>query len=233
MTQSVITSADNKIFKALCKLLDARGQKKQERTIIAGAKLVREFARERPQDCCSLITSDRLEDRGMDAVIRQFAEAGKLLVLKRGLFGEVDIFNTGAPLLEVLAPAIPQWDGLLAGQGCTLLLPFQDPANAGAAARSAAAFGVRQVVLLREAANPFHPKSIRASAGAVFKLSFSRGPSLGEVVRLPDMAGRIVALDMQGASIHRFVFPCGFLQFFSAEIYISQRQMGDNVTGVK
>jgi len=211
MTQTVITSADNKVFKALCRLLDARGLKKQERTIVAGAKLVRELVRERPRDCCSLIISDRLGAGGMDAVVRHFSEAGKLIVLKRGLFGEVDIFNTSSPLLEVLAPAIPQWDGLLTGQGCTLLLPFQDPANVGAAARSAVAFGVREVILLREAANPFHPKSIRASAGVVFKLSFYRGPSLDEVVKLPDMAGRIVALDMQGASIHRFVFPSQFM----------------------
>lgn len=211
MTHAVITSAENKIFKALCRLLDARGLKKQERMIVAGVKLIGELAASRPQDCRSLIVPDRLEPCGLDPLVRHFAEEGKLIVLKRGLFRMLDIFHTGYPLLEFTAPAIPQWDGVLTGKGCTLLLPFQDPANVGAAVRSAAAFGVRQVVLLREAAHPYHPKSIRASAGAVFKLLFSRGPALGEVMHLPDLAERIVALDMGGASIHRFAFPAQFL----------------------
>lgn len=207
----IITSPDNSTFKALCRLSDARGLKKQERTLVAGAKLVREFARERPRECCSLIAFDGFQGLGMDDVVQQFAGQGKLTVLKRGLFSQLDIFNTGAPLLEVKVPAMPAWDGKLAGHGCVLAVPFQDPANVGAAARSAAAFGVQQVVLLKEAASPFHPKSIRASGGAVFRLSFSRGPSLAELVHMPDVARHIVALDMQGASILQVSFPPQFL----------------------
>ena len=207
----IIASPDNRTFKALCKLTDARGQKKQERTLVAGAKLVREFICERPGQCCTLIVCDGVQCHGMDDVVQQFAGQGNLTVLKRGLFSQLDIFNTGAPLLEVMSPGIPQWGCRLAGQGCVLALPFQDPVNVGAAARSAAAFGVQQVVLLREAASPFHPKSVRASGGAVFKLSFFRGPSLAELVQLPEVASHIVALDMQGASILQFSFPAQFL----------------------
>ena len=210
-TPIIIASPDNKTFKALCKLTDARGLKKQERTLVSGAKLVREFVSERPDECSSLIISEGFQSPGMDDVVQQFAGQGNLTVLKQVLFSRLDMFNTAAPLLEVMAPGIPQWDCRLAGQGCTLVLPFQDPVNVGAAARSAAAFGVRQVVLLREAASPFHPKSVRASGGAVFKLSFFRGPALAEIVQLPDVAPHIVALDMQGTSILQFSFPPQFL----------------------
>lgn len=209
MPQPVITSRDNKLFKELRRLLDARGLKKQERTIVAGHKLVRELVRERPRDCRRLIVPESFQ--GMDDVIGPFAEAGRLVVFGRSLFGELDTFGTKSPLLELAAPAVAPWDGRLTAQGCTLLLPFQDPANVGAAARSAAAFGVRQVVVLREAAHPFHPKSIRASAGAVFRLSFLRGPSLAGVAQLPGAADKIIALDMGGAPIERFAFPEQFL----------------------
>jgi TrmH family RNA methyltransferase len=210
-TPLIITSPDNRIFKALCKLTDGRGLKKQERTLVSGPKLVRELALERPQECCALILFDGFDESGMNDIVRQFSREGKLLVLKKGLYNELDMFRTNGPLLEMMAPYIPEWDCRLTEPGCVLALPFQDPANVGAAARSAAAFGVRQVLLLREAANPFHPKSVRASGGAVFRLSFSRGPSLAEVVQLPDMARQIVALDMQGVSIREFAFPERFL----------------------
>jgi len=210
-TQLVISSPDNRTFKALCKLTDGRGLKKQGRTLVAGAKLVRELALERPQQCCSLIVFDGFQESGMSDVVQQFGREGKLIVLKKGLFNELDMFRTNGPLLEMTAPSIPEWDFRLTEPGCVLALPFQDPVNVGAASRSAAAFGVRQVVLLKEAASPFHPKSIRSSGGAVFRLSFSRGPSLAEVVQLPDVASHIVALDMQGAPILQFSFPEAFL----------------------
>jgi tRNA G18 (ribose-2'-O)-methylase SpoU len=44
--------------------------------------------------------------------------------------------------------------------------------------RSAAGFGVKRIILTRDAANPYHPKSIRSSAGAVFEVEFVRGPRL-------------------------------------------------------
>lgn len=207
----IITSPGNRTFKVLCKLTDGRGLKKQERTLVSGAKLVRELVLERPQECCALIVFDGFEEGGMGDVVQQFSREGKLLVFKKALFNELDMFRTNAPLLEMMAPSIPEWNCRLTEPGCVLALPFQDPANVGAAARSAAAFGVRQVVLLKEAASPFHPKSIRASGGAVFRLSFSRGPSLAEVVQLPDMARHIVALDMKGSSIRQFSFPSQFL----------------------
>ncbi len=210
MTVAVITSPDNRVFKNLRRLLDSRGLKRQERTIAAGEKIVRELAAERPLECLSLIVSEKLHDPEAEGLIGQFAASGRLTVLRHALFSELDSFATGGPLLEIRAPAIPEWGCLPPARGCALVLPFQDPANLGASIRSAAAFGITDAVLLREAANPFHPKSIRASAGAVFRLSFFRGPALGELVRMP-AAQYIVPLDMDGTPIERFAFPARFL----------------------
>ncbi len=46
---------------------------------------------------------------------------------------------------------------------------LQDPGNVGTLIRSAAAFGVDGVVLLDGTVDPFNPKAVRASAGAVFR----------------------------------------------------------------
>ena len=97
-TPLIVTSPDNRTFKALCKLTDGRGLKKQERTLVSGPKLVRELALERPQECCSLIVFDGFDESGMGDVVQQFSREGKLLVLKKGLFNELDMFRTnGAP----------------------------------------------------------------------------------------------------------------------------------------
>lgn len=48
-----------------------------------------------------------------------------------------------------------------------------DPSNVGAMTRTAAAFGFAGVLLLEGCADPFCPKSVRASAGTVLKIPFA------------------------------------------------------------
>ncbi len=60
---------------------------------------------------------------------------------------------------------------LSAADNCVLLDRIQDPANMGAIIRSGAAFGFTSY-LLEDCADPFLEKTVRASAGAVFKCDF-------------------------------------------------------------
>ncbi len=46
----------------------------------------------------------------------------------------------------------------------------QDPGNAGAVVRAAEAFGATGVAFLKGSVNPYNPKSLRASAGSIFRL---------------------------------------------------------------
>jgi len=58
-------------------------------------------------------------------------------------------------------------------------------------------------VLLEESANPFHGKTIRASAGEQFHLSLKKGPSIRTLKsRVP-----LYALDMNGKNIETVQWP--------------------------
>ena len=102
------------------------------------------------------------------------------------LFKELDVVGTHAPLLLVRVPAIAVWNDADAWPlGCTLFVPFQDPENIGAVIRSAAAFGVARVVLLREAAHPFHHRSARAAGPASLPGSARAGASRSKICESP------------------------------------------------
>ena len=147
----------------------------------------------------------------MNAAIGEFDRGGALLLLKKALFNELDLFNTKGPLLEVDLPEFGEWDRT-AGPGCTLLVPFQDPVNVGSAVRSAAGFGVKDVVMLEGAAHPFHPKSVRSSAGAVFAVRFMRGPALHDLPSVLGAGGpELIALDRGGRPLPGVTFPERFL----------------------
>ena len=76
-----------------------------------------------------------------------------------------------------------------------------DPLNLGAILRSAEAFGASRVILLEEAANPFLPKAIKASAGSSLRIAMEKGPSLGA------LSGEFIALDLEGTSLPDFRWP--------------------------
>ncbi|MFN0106915.1 MAG: TrmH family RNA methyltransferase [Bryobacteraceae bacterium] len=84
----------------------------------------------------------------------------------------------------------------LAGNTLAIALDgVQDPGNAGAIVRSAEAFGATGVVFLKGSVSPWNPKTLRASAGSLFRLPFALSewdPFLHEIEsrRIPLYAAR-------------------------------------------
>ena len=78
----------------------------------------------------------------------------------------------------------------------------QDPGNAGALIRLAAAFDADAVLTGPGTADPVHPKVVRAATGAWFRIAIARSPDLAADLRL--LSGRgyeIVGAAADGASV--------------------------------
>ncbi len=196
-----IDSEDNRFYKQLVQVLSGRGIRKHEAAIVSGPKIVADLLRATPDSIEAWISTPAHESppSSLPARVTWYQMAPKL-------FRTLDVAGTDAPLLVVATPEMTVWDPARLARGCTLLVPFQDPENVGAAIRSAVAFGVGEVVLLAEAAHPYHPKSLRASGGAVFLTTLRRGPSITEL----DDALPIIALSSEGAGVATFAFPDRF-----------------------
>jgi tRNA G18 (ribose-2'-O)-methylase SpoU len=199
MKVKAITSEDNPEFKTFLKLTRARGIKKNGLALLSRPKQVREVLKDFPNQCAGIILSDMKETS-----LEFITEDIPVYHFSSKLFRQVDLFDTGQPILLVRVPQFAQWHDKLPEKGCTLCIPFQDPANVGAVIRSAAAFGVSEIVLLKEAAHPFLPKSVRAAGGALFRVPLFQGPSLDEF-KLSD--GPVVTLSPDGKDIGVYRFP--------------------------
>lgn len=89
------------------------------------------------------------------------------------------ISATGSPQPILALVEMPVWSAKSFRPGLPILVldRLQDPGNAGALVRSAEAFGAGGVVFLPGCASPLHPKTLRASAGSLFRLPFVYGQS--------------------------------------------------------
>jgi RNA methyltransferase, TrmH family len=82
-----------------------------------------------------------------------------------------------------------RWAGAPSGPLCVYLHGVHDPGNVGTILRSAEAFGAASVAIGPGTADPFGPKAVRASMGAVFSVPLARAATLA------DLPGATVALD--------------------------------------
>ncbi len=202
MREICIESVENPTFKSFLKLTGARGIKKGGLAILSGAKQIREVLRDFPERCTGIIGCKTIEK-----ALPESAMAISSFMLSPDLFRQIDLFHTGHPLLLIKLPSLPDFDAGAKITGCTLLIPFQDPANVGAVIRTAAAFGVSQIVMTRESALPFHPKALRAAGSHVFRVPLFKGPALTEI----ETAGTpIITLSLDGKDVEGFRFPPSF-----------------------
>ena len=202
MSDRIIESRKNPFFRHLLKLSRSREIRKQAAALFSGPKQVQEVLDEFPERCAGLLlAADHHPPASATAPrIPQYRFSSPL-------FREIDEFATGHPILLVRVDPLPAFQNHVSLSGCTLCIPFQDPANVGATIRTAASLGVHRVVLLLEAAHPFHPKSLRASGSSIFRIPLWQGPSLEGLATRPLP---MIALSPRGQDVAAYRFPPDF-----------------------
>ncbi|MGF6233470.1 TrmH family RNA methyltransferase [Inquilinus ginsengisoli] len=197
MAERSIESLDNPRAKLWAALLESRGLRKHRRFLLAGRKTVREALDQHPERFESLLLPPGAED------LPAWPELERIR-LGRALFDRLDVSGTGLPILVGVVPEMAAIDLARPPEGLELVCALGDPSNLGALLRSAAAFAVSRIILLADAAHPFHPKCLRAASNAQFALELRRGPAWAG---LAQAAGPLLALDGQGDDLSGFAWP--------------------------
>jgi RNA methyltransferase, TrmH family len=100
----------------------------------------------------------------------------------------------------------PRWtlDQVFRGRPLVVVLDgLQDPGNAGTIARSAEAFGATGMLWLKGCVSPWNSKTLRASAGSLFRMPFMEGmePGLARAALQQRRAGVWVTVPRGGEAI--------------------------------
>ena len=101
---------------------------------------------------------------------------GLLRAVNDSVFERIAGTDTTQGVIALVRP--PEWTIEQVFEGCSLVVVLdgiQYPGNAGAILRSAEAFGATGAILLSGTAHPANPKTLRASAGSLFRLACAEG----------------------------------------------------------
>jgi RNA methyltransferase, TrmH family len=90
----------------------------------------------------------------------------------------VSTLGSGTRVIGVYAQ---RWSTVPAGPLCVYLHGVSDPGNVGTVLRAAQAFGASCVALGPACADPYSPKAVRASMGAIFNVALARAGAIAEL----------------------------------------------------
>jgi RNA methyltransferase, TrmH family len=147
---------------------------------------------------------DRFVAEGED-LLHAAAEAGWPAVyeLRSGVDVEPELLDAVSGLgsgTRALGVYEQRWAPAATGPLCVALWGVHDPGNVGTVLRSAVAFGASSVAIGPDTADPFGPKAVRASMGAIFSVPVARVASVAQLPapRLALVAGKAERLHGPG-----------------------------------
>ncbi len=167
---TVITSRKNPVIGEYRRLAADRGFRLETRSCMGQGRKLLEEALDAGLALDSVMSAGPVEGLAPSVALYQVTPE---------LLGYVSPMKSAPELLFVCR--IPE-PGPVEGNRLLLAEDLQDPGNVGTLIRTAKAFGIDGVLLTGACADPFGPKAVRASMGAVFRLKVWTMPS-GEAIR--------------------------------------------------
>jgi len=190
---TVLTSKENPKVKHWAKLAgDARYRRSEGRTLLEGPHLVAAWRQAGMKAAAIIVTEQALEKKEISDL------AGMTpVIVSEGVFGAiVDADNPPGLAAEIEIPKGKAKEG----SDAVFLEGVQDPGNVGAIIRSAAAFGIGEVVLDQACADPWSPRALRAGMGGHFAVAVKQVARL----ELAGFDGTLVCSVVRGGtSLHQ------------------------------
>ena len=158
-----IESTQNTVIKELAKLHRKKERDRQNRFLIEGAHMLQEAAQAGLLQEVFVLEGQDIPDYISDRLITECTAP---------VLHKLSLLDSGTSLIGVAVHP----DGRLpeAPDRILLLDSVQDPGNLGTLIRSAFSFGVQLVICSEDCADPFGPKALQSSQGAVFHIPVIR-----------------------------------------------------------
>lgn len=189
----VISSKDNEQIKAIRKLKDKKYRDETNEYMIEGIKLVKEAISENAKIKMIVICEDceetaegkatsYHENKIDQSLLYEIAKYECIYVTKK-IFTLLSEVQTPQGILAVVEKnnhnaAINYTEDII-----LVLDGIQDPGNLGTILRTIDSANLKQVILSSETADPYNPKVVRSTMGAIFRINMIRSKNLVDTLK--------------------------------------------------
>lgn len=215
MEMQVITSNSNPRVKQLVQWKKKRKARDEEGIfLVEGIRMFREVP---PDKLQQVYVAESFYKKGEGDICYLTERTGiRPEILSDSVFAYVSDTKTPQGILCVVKQMRYQWKELLGECPHLLVLDrLQDPGNVGTIFRTAEGAGVTGILMDRECADIYNPKTIRSTMGSIYRMPFYIVEDLGgEILALKDQGIRTYAAHLEGSvdyDTEDYRKPCAFL----------------------
>lgn len=192
-----VSSSSNPGYRQLRQLVESsRERRRLGLTVLDGIHLAQAYGASGRHPERLVVSETGIENNEIKQIVKKYSSS-EILLLSDGLFKALSQLVTPSGILAVIGTPRPQPIPRDL-ESCVLLEDLQDPGNLGSILRTAAAAGLRHVLLSRNSVHAWSPRVVRAGMGAHFMLEIHEQADLlavaasfcGQVMAASRGAGR-------------------------------------------
>lgn len=196
----VITSKDNEIVKNIKKLKEKKYRDEEKKYVVEGIKLVEEAIMENAKISQIVVCEDCINDGTIDKNLMYEIAKYNCIYVSEKVFNVLTDVNTPQGILAVIDKASNR-DNISYDEDIILVLDgIQDPGNLGTILRTLDSIGLKQIVLSEKCADPYNPKVVRSTMGAIFRVNIIEVKNIVDTLKeIKKNKYKIMATSLEGA----------------------------------
>lgn len=167
----VITSKDNEIIKEIRKLKEKKYRDISGEYIIEGIKLIEEAIAEGAKISKIVVCEDCVKDGSIEQNLLYEIAKYDCVYVSEKVFSVLTDVKTPQGILAIIKKRAQHEEIDFKENIIIALDGIQDPGNLGTILRTLDSAGLKQIILSKECADPYNPKVVRSTMGAIFRIN--------------------------------------------------------------
>ena len=179
----VISSKDNEIVKNIRKLKEKKYRDIENEFIVEGIKLVEEAIEENAIIKQIVVCEECVNDGTLTQEIRYKIAKYECIYVTEKVFNLLSDVKTPQGILAVIKKENKNNEIDYSQDIIIALDGIQDPGNLGTILRTIDSINLKQVILSEKTADPYNPKVVRSTMGAIYRVNMIRSKNIIETLK--------------------------------------------------
>lgn len=179
----IITSKENEMIKNIKKLKEKKYRDQEHKFLVEGIKMVKEALEKKEQIDKIVVCEDCINDNTIDQeLLYEIAKQDCIYVTEK-VFQSITEVTNPQGILAVLKKENGEEQISYNEDIIVVLDGIQDPGNLGTILRTIDSIGLTQVILSEKTADPYNPKVVRSTMGAIYRVNMIRSQNIIETLK--------------------------------------------------
>ena len=179
----VITSKDNEMIKNIKKLKEKKYRDEENKFLVEGIKMVQEAITEDAKISKIVVCEDCINDGSIKQELLYEIAKHDCIYVSEKVFQTITEVTNPQGILAVVEKENGEEQISFDEDVIVVLDGIQDPGNLGTILRTIDSVNLKQVILSEQTADPYNPKVVRSTMGAIYRINMIRSKNIIESLK--------------------------------------------------